>query len=211
MTLSPFFFLSQKSNRKDFLFTYSLIEIFKRDYFYPIFAEIYRRKGFLAIADLLDLFSKRTSNNVFFLEQLSLVISTNLDFSSELSIAPSLSSGRDGIKGDLDSHQTWSSPEEGPEFLVDEISIKMHNLLKTSIQEAISPRANFYNINKVFLNCLRFNSEQFYPSLMLYVNNLIKNADQSLCINGLESSLLLTSIVDTEIKNFRLLEKKLYF
>lgn len=180
MTLSPFLFLSQKSDRKDFLFTYSLIEIFKRDYFYPIFAEIYRRKGFLAIADLLDLFSKKTSNNVLFLEKFSSVISTK-DFRQ-------------------------------PEFLLDDdISIQMKNLLKISIQEAILPRTNFYAINKVFLNCLRFNSEYFYPSLMLYVNNVIKNSDKSVFIHGVESSLLLTSILETEIKNFRLLEKKLYF
>ena len=196
MTLSPFFLLSQKSNKKDFLFTYSLIEIFKRDYFYPIFAEIYRRKGFLAIADLLDLFSKKTSNNVLFLETLSSVISTNLNFSVALGRSEVI------LSGDFDGET---------EFLLDDISRQMTHLLKTSIQEAISPRTNFYDINKVFLNCLRFNSEHFYPSLMLYVNSLIKNSDESVFINGLESSLLLTSIVDTEIKHFRLLEKKLYF
>ena len=85
------------------------------------------------------------------------------------------------------------------------------NLLKISIQEAILPRTNFYAINKVFLNCLRFNSEHFYPSLMLYMNSLITNSDKSLLIDGVESSLLLTSIVELETKNFRLLEKKLYF
>ena len=203
MTLSPFFFLSQKSNRKDFLFTYSLIEIFKRDYFYPIFAEIYRRKGFLAIADLLDLFSKKTSNNVLFLEKLSSVISTNSDFS----IAPPCTRRT----APCPSRVQREGQQGASEFLLDEISIKMTFLLKTSIQEAISPRTNFHDINKVFLNCLRFNSEHFYPSLMLYVNSLIKNSDESVLINGLESSLLLTSIVDTEIKNFRLFEKKLYF
>lgn len=184
MTLSPFFFLSQKSDRKDFLFICRLIEIFKRDYFYPIFAEIYRRKGFLAVADLLDLFSKKTNQNLLFLERMSLLISNNSGF----------------------------SPEGGNStLLLTETSIQMRYLLDLSIQEAISPRTNFYDINKVFLNCLRFNSEHFYPSLMSYWSTVIKNSDESLIINGGEFLPLLTSIVELETKNFRLLEKKLYF
>ena len=137
-----------------------------------------------------SLFSKKTTHNLLFLERMSLLISNNSGFSPE------------GTIGSFGGNAT---------LLLTETSTQMRYLLDLSIQEAISPRTNFYDINKVFLNCLRFNSEHFYHSLMSYWSTVIKNSDESLIINGGGFLPLLTSIVELETKNFRLLEKKLYF
>lgn len=193
-----------KSYSKNFVLTHfflfiCLIESFKRNFFYPLFSEVYRRKGFLSVALLLDSCSKKSFN---YLKLFPSIDPCGEDFWSSESNFSWKTIENQQISTDLPLNPSW-------EAAIFANFIQMEELLKLSISKVTTSDHHSFEINQILLHALRFNSKTYYPQLLLNFDEFVISSKGSLTGPVDQFRLRLNSIVEAEQMNFCLIEKSL--
>ena len=164
----------------NFCFKVKLIELYKRDYFFPFFSEVFRRKGLIALAKKIDFISSQLNLQILVLD---LLIDTLAPYSC------SLVSSR--------------FPSEKADQVLDAELFQLLMTYKTALRSSLTSEFSLSQSLEVFLFCLESNFHFF--SLPKFLN-----FQQKMCTHTRtheDYSFFFKTLVGTEMSHKEAIER----
>ena len=183
MTLGLVYSSQQKVILYNLIFKVKIIQIYKRDYFFPFFSELFRRKGLIELAKKIDIITTQITLQLLDLEVLieTLAPYPGLFISSKV-------------------------PSEIRQEFLDHELLQLLNTYKLGVQSGLNSTLSLTQILELFVYCLQCN-------MFLFSSPEFKSFHKKFCsrqFSSQDSSAFLNNLVINEVSHNEVIKRLIF-